>query len=227
MQGIRRNFDKLYNFSILFPMLVVFICWGCFYSLNHWDHQYLPTISVTVIEYPENIIFSVGMAIESIILFFLLFIRHKVLICQYEYIQITIKILIKHFFFIITGIFSTIGLIVLSSVTLKDHFIIHNLAASFFFFGSFIHFCFIDSLFFDTNTFLSHKSEYITYLIVLIAFTYMILLSREINLCKSFAAILQYLCCFLIFLKNYLIHHDMPRHFTLTRLRNMHSNQLI
>lgn len=226
MQGIRRDLDKLYNFSILFPALVVFISWAFFYSLGHWDHKYLPTISVTVIKFPENHIFAAGMFIESIVLFYLLFIRHVIFICQYEYIQTTIKIIIKHFFFILSGLISIIGLIALSSITLQDNFIAHNLAASCFFFGSFIHYCFVDSLFIDTGTFLRQISEYITYSIIIFAFIYMFFLSSESNFCKSIAAILQYLCCLLIFLKIYLIHHDMPRHIITTKLKINHTNEL-
>lgn len=217
MQGIRRNFDKFYYFSVIYPALIVFICWTFYYSLGHWTYNYLPTISATVIQFPENIIFAVGMNIEGIILFALLFIRHTIFICQYEYIHVTIKIVIKHFFLILTGLISVIGLIALSSVTLKDNFTGHNLAASLFFFGSFVHYLFVDSLSFDTFTLVRPISEYMTYSILIIAFVYMFFLSRESNFYKSLAAILQYICCILIFVKVFLIHHDMPKHIMLTR----------
>lgn len=226
MQGIRRDFDKLYKFSILFPAIVVLICWIFYYSLGHWNQQYLPTISVTVIEFPENIIFCVGMSIESFILTILLIIRHMIFICQYDRVQVTIGIFVKHSIFIITGIVSIIGLILLSSVTLNDNFSFHNLSASCFFFGSFLHYFFVDSLFFDTGTFLRKSSEYMTYSIIVCAFVYMFFLSSESNFFKSLAALLQYTCCILIFVKIYLIHLDLPRHIILTKLRINNVNEL-
>lgn len=220
MNGTPKNLKALYYFSILFPGSIVLICWSIFYSLDHWNHKYLPTISVTVIPHPESLIFGVGMAIESIVLLVLLFIRNLVLKAHFRNIPVTWKIRLLHLFFLISGVSSIAGLAVLANVTLKDNFAMHNLAASFFFFGSFIHYFITDSLFFATGLHVKKISEYLTYIIILFAFIYMMFLSRDNNTCKSIAAILQYFACIFIFVKIILIYNDMPHHFLSSRSRN-------
>ncbi|OHT04618.1 hypothetical protein TRFO_27823 [Tritrichomonas foetus] len=218
MEGIRRNFFFLYAISIIFPVLIVGVCWYFYYSMGHWKRKYLPTISVTVIDFPENRIFSVGMGIEFIILFSLFIIRNDILNCQFVGMEYTLKTRFKHYLFLITGTLSSLGLLVLSSVTLEDNFAMHNLAASAFFFGSFAHYCFSDSLFLECGVQVRWYSELVTYMIILFAFVYMIFLNQEGNTCKTIAAILQYACCIFIFTKVFLLYFDMPKHTFYTRV---------
>ena len=217
--GIRKisiSLKYFHFFAIIFPFCSIAVCWTIYYSMSHNTTSYLPTISVTMVPFPESRIFAVTMSIESIFLLI-------ILLCRVYSIYLSIirreGALTKMQWFMIcmtlfTGVTSYIGLILLSCFSLEDDFYIHNYSALVFFFGSFIHYVISDSTMDRAKISISLLSSANSVLILIVMIVYLVLMNIK---SLTFAAILQYITCALIFIKLYLIYLDLPaQYFTIS-----------
>jgi hypothetical protein len=206
------NLKVFHYLATFFPFVSVIICWIIYYSCGHQITEYLPTISVTMIPFPESRIFAVTMSVEAIFILIILIIRVLTFYCLFK--KQNTQTLCNKALLILTalsGVVCTIGLIVLACVTLMDNLYVHNTFAAIFFFGSAIHYLLSDKTMKNCGLKVSRISFIVTILIVIFIFLYMAILLIRTDTAMTFAAIGQYISCVLIFLKFFLIYRDLPQ----------------
>lgn len=206
----------IYEVTTILPIVSILICWIIYYSTSHFRRGRIRNISETVMFFPENRIFPVTMSIDAILLLLIFLMRQKIIkklaekndLFKKNSYQKSTKIM--HSLVII----STLGLLILSNVTLKDSRIIHLVAAMFFFFG--IIFYLIISDYWARRV--GYKIGKISYLIPYVGLTLMIIYTIIIffiwrnRFIYSIGSILQYISAALVYLKIYLMQKETPVH---------------
>lgn len=198
--------------ATFFPFLSVTVCWIIYYTCGHKTTKYLPTISISMIPFPESRIFAVSMSVEAIFVLIIQFTRILTFHCYFkrQNRQLTISNWANLIFTALTGVIHIIGLVILACVTLTDNFYVHNYSASIFFFGAFIHYLFSDHTMNSCGLNVSLISSTFTVLIIIFILVYMFLSVLRSGNGQSYSALFQYASCALIFLKLFCIYWDLP-----------------
>lgn len=206
----------IYEVTTILPVVSILICWIIYYSTSHYRKGRIRTISETVMFFPENRIFPVAMSIDSILLLLIFSMRQKIIKKLAEknvlFSNRNYQIFTKIAFSLIIS--STLGLLVLSNVTLKDSKPIHLTAAMFFFFGIIFYLILSDYWANRVKYKIGKISYMIPYLALVLATIYTIItifIWRN-RFIYSIGSILEYISGGLIYLKIYLMQKETPVH---------------
>jgi hypothetical protein len=191
------------------------ICWIVFYSSGHFTPGRVLTISQTVIPFPECRIFSIAMCIESLFIFVLfsirnlLFTAHAIAGGQSEDLKFQYY---KWSMWVFT-FGAAIGMIVVSVVTVANHFTVHMIGAFALFGSGAVYFIIGDFALRFANFELAMMSWCLSWLILGLAVVFLVVdvASQGKVSGKNAASIFQYLLAFTMFLKLFFSQYDIPK----------------
>lgn len=206
----------LFYFGSIFPFASVIAGWCIYYGYGHHTPGCLRTISETVIPFPENRIFSTTMNVECLVLILIFLLRRKIIQAAAERKNVSSNFKYKVLRFVsdfLTPLCIS-GLSLTSAFTLIDYKILHLLAASFFFFGVLIYYIITDKMAIMAGIKINWFSRLLPYVAIVIIFTYNTIMVKQFTnfdpKTYSFCSACQYVSCFMIFLKIFLMRFDLP-----------------
>lgn len=206
------NVKFVYYVASVLPIITMAICWGFYFKNQHWNINYLPTVSLTVVDFPESRIFSVLMSIESILLFLVYFMRlftYLLLIRENnETLNVRHKLfLLMAFFF---GFSSILGLLGTACFAFYENSLIHNMATRAFYLFSGFHYLICDRKEYTFNFKNSIVSKTCTGVIIILSLGYVFMNAVKQGPSQSISSVCQSLAFILIFVKIALIAYDSP-----------------
>lgn len=206
----------VYEVTMILPFVSILICWSIYYSTSHYRRGRIRTISETVMFFPENRIFPVAMSIDAILLLLIFLMRQKIIRKLAEKNDLFKNNSYQKFNKIAYSLIisSTLGLFLLSNVTLKDSKVVHLVSACFFFFGIIIYLGLSDIWAKRVGYKIGYISTIIPYLAFVLATIYTIitLILYRNRFIYSIGSLLEYASSALIFLKIYLMRKETPTH---------------
>ena len=207
------NIKFIYYIATILPFISVTACWIVYYSFKHWDINYLPTISLSVSNFPESRIFAVTMGIECILLIIVLTCRlFSIILAIHQNIgnlQLIHKLLL--FVTFSFGFWPIICLFVFSCVSIRENYSIHNAAFRIFFIFNSIHYIIYDlkpQYFCIKNSLLS---KLCTWAIIIFIIGFVFMNSVRQGPSQSISSICQYFAFAFSFIKIALIARDSPK----------------
>jgi hypothetical protein len=142
----------LYWIALIFPVSTVLVCWVIFYSIHYSASGRLPTVSDAIVGFPENVVFSVAMHIEIILIVILYLIRNHIIthFAQRQDLKAKSYRIKRRILRALTGIVP-VGLSTMSINTLRDNGALHLSGAFLFWLGSDIYYIVSDSCLADVG----------------------------------------------------------------------------
>lgn len=204
----------IYEFALIVPILSVLFSTIIYYTTWRFKKGRIRTISETVVYFPENKIFAFSMSIDCILLAIIFSIRQKIIrklakkqdLTENKSYKMSMKISQTLI------LLSSLGLLFLSNITLKDSRNLHLISALNFFFGIILYLLISDYWAKRVGYNISLFSYLIPYSALAMAsiFTIITIFFSRNRFIYSIGSIIEYFCSFLIYMKIYLIHVETP-----------------
>jgi thiosulfate reductase cytochrome b subunit len=219
-RAIHHSSMGFYTVAFVLPIVAVLICWIFYYAFNHHEPGRIESISLTVIQSPENRIFALMMNVEVVLLIPLYLARNKVMTLAAHRFQIGgASHWRKRLVATVCTVCVPVGLSILSALTLQEHQEVHLFGAFLFFWGSIVYYLVSDSCLRDVNIRVSVKSRVVSWLCLVFAITYTTLfrianqVPKHQRVLANIGAVGQYLTALSIFVKIIMFHGDLPKHY--------------
>ena len=201
----RKEMMAIHYFAGLFPMFSYGICWFFYYSDGCRDGRIVKTISETVQDNPQRVLFCASMTLESIVLYVLMVNRNKSLIRVRRRSNDLLCYIVKGLKYQVV-----VGLNLLSYVTLNDNAIVHFIGSGLFFLGSLMYFFASESIAKDAGYNPSEQSVFLNRVILIPFMAYIFFTISSAQSSKTIAAVWQYVFTILAWIKVIFLYHDFP-----------------